>query len=165
MDPEGAAKGAGYKGDKAASTLLAQPSIKKALSEAKRYGAPINGLTREEVLMFLAGIVRDGDCGLRERLRAADQATKMEGWYSQKRTVEHIGAGGPSVTITLEDAKKMVRARNEEIEQAFRREFIEGGAGVDSICLEAEPVRGLGLGGAEPAKEGGGEVQGEVLDG
>lgn len=159
MAPEDAAEEAGYVGDNSASILLAQPVIKKAISEIKRYGAPIDGLTRDEILQFLAGIVRDEDCGLRERLRAADQAVKMEGWYAQKRTIEHVSVGGPNITISIEDAKRLVRANNEEINKAYRREFIVGETGVESIRDQKKPRRSLGPGRDEPAKSSGAEVQ------
>lgn len=146
-DPIVAAKEAGYIGADASGILLAQGPVKQAISEIKRYGAPIDGLTRGEILQFLAGIVRDEDCGLRERLRAADQAVKMEGWYARKRTVEHVNVGGPSITISIEDAKKLVRARNDEISEAYRQEFVVGEKGVESICTQEKPRRRLGHGG------------------
>lgn len=114
-------------------------------------------------MVFLAGIVRDDDCGLRERLRAADQATKMEGWYAQKRTIEHINTGGPSITISLDEAKKLVRGQHAELKEAYEAEFIDlSPKGLEGVRLEEEPRGGLGPGGDDGPDARSEQVRGEA---
>ena len=127
LSPVDAAQQAGYKSPAAARQLLARPEIQTAISETRQYGAPSHGLSKNEVVTFLANVMRDEDCDISARLRAADQATKCLGWYAQKRTVEHINAMPTNIVqISLEDAKALIREKKREEENGRARAAIEG---------------------------------------
>tara|TARA_R100000458_G_scaffold59743_1_gene71506 strand:- start:3676 stop:4167 length:492 start_codon:yes stop_codon:yes gene_type:complete len=143
LNPVDAAKQAGYKSPAAANQLLARPEIQTAIAETAKHGSPTHGLSKVEVVTFLASVMRDDDCDISARLRAADQVTKCMGWYAQKRTVEHVNAMPTNIVqISLDDAKALIREKKREESDKRQREIIEGTgerpAIIEGVVLESK---------------------------
>lgn len=93
------------------SKLLTFGDVRAAHDRWQAWLAERSTKTAEDIIRFL-GDMMDGDAENRDKLKAADQLSKIKGLYSEKRVVEQTGETRV-VIAGYEDVVKAARGEND----------------------------------------------------